>query len=128
MKYHLSFSRISMVRHLHDRRTTVVRHSCDGRENVQNRLKMTNYRNFFVRVSHECLANIARLSRDMFAKCMRTPRERGPKFANGSCKCRESVVRYSCDCHIFVVNTSISETSTENCRNIAFASQAFVSN
>ena len=58
-----------------DSRTTFARQSHNVRENVVRRSMVINTRNFIGRTSCECLANVARMSRE----------------------CRETFANYSCD-------------------------------
>ena len=71
-----------------DSRTTFVRQSHDDRENVVRRSMVINYRNFIGRTSCECLANVARMSRNVV--------KHSPMI-------RATVVRHSCDCRKYVL-------------------------
>ena len=70
-----------------DSRTTFVRQSHDVRENIVRRSMVINVRNFIGRTSSECLANVARMSRE----CRET-------FANDSCDNSTTFVRLSQIC------------------------------
>ena len=67
-----------------DSRTTLAGQTHDVRENVVRRSMVMNVRNFIGRTSCECLANVARISRE----CRET-------FANGSCDNRATVANRS---------------------------------
>ena len=75
-------------------RATVARQTHDVCENVVRRSMVINARNFIGRTSCECLANVARMSRE----CRET-------FANDSCDNRTTFVRLSqiCLIHLFGV-------------------------
>ena len=90
---------ISIVQHLHDLPTTVVRRSCDFYEEILYRSNMKNYRNYIMRASYECLANITRLSRGIYANFTRARTEICQWF-----------VRVLCDCRIYDKITISSET------------------
>ena len=83
----LTFLAKTIARQSHDFRATVVRQSHDVRENVVRRSMVINARNFIWRTSCECLANVARMSRE----CRET-------FANDSCDNRTTFVRLSQIC------------------------------
>ena len=68
-------------------RTTFARQSHDVRENVLRRSMVINFRNLIGRTLCECLANVARVSRE----CCKT-------FANDSCDNRTTFVRLSQIC------------------------------
>ena len=70
-----------------DSHTTFARQSHDVRENVLRRSMVINVRNLIGRTSCECLANVARMSRE----CRET-------FANDSCDNRTTFVRLSQIC------------------------------
>ena len=71
----------------HDLRATVARQTHDVHENVVRRSMVINARNFIGRTSSECLANVARMSRE----CRET-------FADDSCDNRTTFVRLSQIC------------------------------
>ena len=94
----------------HDLCASVARQTHDVRENVVRRSMVINARNFIWRTSCECLANVARRSRE----CRET-------FANESCDNRTTFVRLSqiCRCDRNVIMVAMSYICRQNVSQIS---------